>query len=246
MLRQMALGLCASTELSEMLREYGVPADRLRVHRLGIDLAEFRPSARRTEGRRGGFQVAMVGRLVQKKGFTYGLRALAIAAEKFPIRVVVAGSGPLDHPLRALCKELGIGDRVSFVGSLPSRAVADLLAESDLLLCPSVVASDGNRESGLLVAKEASACETVPVGTTHGGIPEIIHDGVTGFLVPERNVERLAERTMELLGDARLRESFGRAARRKIELEYDIRERNRALEAHYDEVIDRVGELKPR
>lgn len=240
MLRQMALGLCTSTELREMLIEWGVPGDKLALHRLGIDLSRFRadPAARRRRHASDPVtQIAMVGRLVPKKGFAYGLRAAAIAAEKFPIRVVVAGTGPLDAALRSLATELGIADAVHFVGALSSDAIATLLAESEVLLCPSVVANDGNRESGLLVAKEAAACECVPIGTTHGGIPEIIDDGETGFLVPERNPGELAERLMRLLGDPGQLSRFGRSARRKIEMEYDIRERSRALEDHYDAVI---------
>ena len=240
MLRQMALGLCTSTELREMLIEWGVPAETLAVHRLGIDLSRFRAdqSARlRRQAVDPRAQIAMVGRLVPKKGFSYGLRAAAIAAEKFPIRVVVAGTGPLEAELRAESQALGIDHAVHFAGALPGEAIAALLAESELLLCPSVVASDGNRESGLLVAKEASACECVAIGTTHGGIPEIIDDGETGFLVPERNPALLAERLMQLLGDRARLARFGRSARRKMELEYDSRERGRALEDHYDAVV---------
>ncbi len=235
MLRQMALGLCASNELYELLHEFGVPRGRLRVHRLGIDLSRFRqpgPRAERGEGR-----VAMVGRLVPKKGFTYALRALALAAEKVPLRAEIVGEGPEGASLRALAAGLGLGDRVVFRGAQAPEEVAELLRASDVLLCPSVVAPDGNRESGLLVAKEASACEAVPIGTVHGGLPEIVEDGVTGWLVPERNPAALAERLVATLSDVGLRERFGRAARRKIELEYDIRERNRALESAYDDVL---------
>lgn len=246
MLHQMALGLCTSTELREMLIEQGVPDEKLVVHRLGVDLSRFRadPDARGDRAARyPGTQIAMVGRLVQKKGFAYGLRAAAIAAEKFPLRVVVVGTGPLDAELRTLARELGIADLVHFAGALPGEAIAALLAESELLLCPSVVANDGNRESGLLVAKEAAACECVAIGTSHGGIPDIIDDGETGYLVPERNPALLAERVMRLLGDRSQLARFARSARRKMELEYDIRERGRVLEDYYDVAVEHAGAL---
>ena len=71
----------------------------------------------------------------------------------------------------------------------------------------------------------------------HGGIHEIIDDGVTGFLVPERNVTTLSDRLGRLLRDADLRARMGAAARAKMEREYDIRERVARLDDHYDEAV---------
>jgi colanic acid/amylovoran biosynthesis glycosyltransferase len=75
------------------------------------------------------------------------------------------------------------------------------------------------------------------VGTRHGGIPEIIDDGVTGFLAPERSVPELSEKLALLLGDATAAGRMGRAARKKMEREYDLRDRVADLERIYDEVI---------
>jgi colanic acid/amylovoran biosynthesis glycosyltransferase len=107
------------------------------------------------------------------------------------------------------------------------------------------VTADGNRESGLMVVKEASATGVVPIGTYHGGIPEIIEDGRTGFLVPERDVEALAERLGWLVADAELRRRMGEAARAKMEREYDNTQRVAVLEALYDEARE-LAEASPR
>ncbi len=80
MLEQMALGICASMELKEILIELGVPEDKLVVNRLGIDLGAARPGGARKDPP----QVVMVGRLVPQKGFEYGLRAFARAVTKRP------------------------------------------------------------------------------------------------------------------------------------------------------------------
>lgn len=233
LLERMTLGLCASEELHEMLRDYGVPKDRLRVWRLGIDLEKFAPGARADEP-----QVIMIGRFVEKKGFEYGLRAFADQVRRGArARLVVVGDGERGDRLRAIAAEEGIAERVTWIGSVPAAEVQRLLSTSDVLLCPSVTGVDGDRESGLIVAKEASASQVVPVGTWHGGIHEIIDDGVTGFLVPERNVTALSDRLGRLLADPALRRRLGAAARAKMEREYDIRARLDALEAHYDEAI---------
>jgi colanic acid/amylovoran biosynthesis glycosyltransferase len=115
--------------------------------------------------------------------------------------------------------------------------VAQLMAESDLLLAPSVVAADGDRESGVIAVKEASAAQLAVIGSLHGGIPEIIDDTSTGYLVPERDVETLTARLAELLADRSRCAQMGRAGRAKMEREYDLSRRVDALEAHYDEAI---------
>ena len=229
---RMTLGLCASSELSELLTGLDVDSAKLRAHRLGIDLDAFRAGTRDPARA----QVAMVGRLVAKKGFAHGLRAFAEVARSRPAaHLTLVGDGELERPLRALCRELSLQDRVTFTGALPAAAVAELLGTSDVLLAPSVVDARGDRESGLIVVKEASASRCVPIGTLHGGIPEIIDDGVTGYLVPERDEAALAARLATLLDDAQLRARMADAARAKMESQYDNRACVERLEGFYDE-----------
>ena len=104
---------------------------------------------------------------------------------------------------------------------------------------PSVVTRSGDRESGLIVAKEAAACGVPVIATMHGGLPDIVEDGHTGFLVPERDVERLSEPLGRLIAEPALRQQMGGAARLKMEREYDVRERVTELEGFYDEAIAR-------
>ncbi|MFW6051292.1 MAG: glycosyltransferase, partial [Myxococcota bacterium] len=236
MLERMSLGLCASTELLEMVHDLGVPRERLRLHRIGIDLTRFRKEERDPERPR----VVMIGRFVEKKGFEYGLRAFARAARGGHAQLVLIGGGEREAALRRIVCEEGIEAQVRFAGVLSNGAVAGELAHADVLLAPSVVTADGDRESGLVVVKEASASQVVPLTTWHGGIPDIVDDGVTGYLVPERDVESLADRLRTLLADPELRARLGEAARRKMEREYDNRRRVAALEEHYDEAR-RVG-----
>jgi colanic acid/amylovoran/stewartan biosynthesis glycosyltransferase WcaL/AmsK/CpsK len=230
MLGRMTLGLCASRELMDMLIRMGVPASRLRLHHIGIDLERFARNHRAGDSPR----VVMIGRFVEKKGFEYGIRAFA-KAEHPTAKLTIVGDGALGTRLRTLVSRLGVSDRVRFAGVMDQSSVARLLGESDVLLAPSIVAKDGNRESGLIVVKEASASEVVPIGTIHGGIPEIIDDGKTGFLVPERDVALMAERLGQLFRDHGLRDELGKAARRKMEVEYDSVVRVARLEALYDE-----------
>lgn len=243
MLAALDLGLCASAELLELLASRGVPRERLVEHRLGVDLERFRPAERDWPELR----VAMVGRFVEKKGFASGLRAFARFARGHDRRaeLALAGSGPLGEALRREARDLGIEAQVRFMGELSHVAVAELLAGSDVLLAPSAVAPDGDRDSGLLVVKEASACGCVPVATRHGGIPAIVDHGVTGFLVPEHDVEAIARHLRELAADAPRRRRMGHAAREKMAREYELRSSVRRLEDYYDEVIERHRARRP-
>jgi colanic acid/amylovoran biosynthesis glycosyltransferase len=113
------------------------------------------------------------------------------------------------------------------------------LQRSDLLLAPSVTGRDGNREGSPMVIKEASASEVVPISTHHAGIPEIVDDGTTGFLVKERDVDALADRLDRLVVDAQLRAAMGRAARVKMAREFDNRVQVEELETLYDRAVGR-------
>ncbi len=241
MLQTMRLGLCASLELRQMLMELGVDKERLRVHRLGIDLERFRVSSEP-----GARRVMMVGRLVEKKGFEYGLRAFAHALSLgVSAELCIVGDGPRRAALARLARHLGVERRVELAGSRSNEQVAEMLRTARVLLAPSVVAADGNRESGLIVVKEASAAGAVSIGTLHGGIPESIEDSVTGFLVPERDWMGMGERLAQLLSDEALRARMARAARDKMEREFDNRVQVARLEDIYEEVCSGAGVAPP-
>ena len=229
-----SLLLCCSDELAARLLEIGAPEQKMVVHRLGVDLSRFavpdRPDRPAT--------MLMIGRMVEKKGMTYGLRAFAAVRAEHPnIELRLVGDGPLAKTLRELADDLGIASAVTFVGIRDADGVRAELEAADVLMAPSVVGRHGDRESGVIVLKEAGATGLPTVGTEHGGIPEIIDDGVTGFLVPERDVDTLAERLRVLVADKGLRRRLGAAARSKIEREYDTVRQNERLEDHLASVL---------
>lgn len=219
--------LPASQELADCLVSLGAPADRIRVHRLGVELDRFAPVARPERPAR----FLMVGRQVEKKGFEYGLRAFARIAPIFPEATLsLAGRGPLEASLRALAAELGVSERTRFLGAVPAAEMPRLLADHDVLVAPCVVAADNDRDSGLIVLKEAGATAMASVGTFCGGLPEILDDGATGCLVPQRAVDALAQAIEALAADPALRARMGLAARAKMEREYDTLRQNEILE----------------
>ncbi len=232
--------LAASTELRDLIIDCGCPPEKVVVHRLGIDVERFAPAAPDQVASEP--SVVMVGRFVEKKGHIDGLHAAARARDAgHNFRLTIIGDGPLASRYVAEIARLGLDERVDLPGPLPSAEVAARLRAATVVLTPSVIAANHDRESGLIVAKEAAACGVPVVGTLHGGIPDIIDDGVTGYLVPEHDPAALGARLSALLGDPVLRARFGAAARAKMLSEYDIRGRMTELESIYDEVIAAHG-----
>ncbi|MFM1804077.1 MAG: hypothetical protein RL136_956 [Planctomycetota bacterium] len=205
-----------SRYLADRLIALGAPADRIHLHRLGIDLSRF-PATDRS-ARTGPATALAVGRFVEKKGFEYLLRAFARAATDMRLRIV--GDGPLRPALEQLAHELGIAPRVTFTGWLPPAGVAREMHEADLLVTPSVTAADGDMEGLPLVVIEAMATGLPVIGTAHSGIPEIVVDGETGAVVPERDIEALAA-ALGRLDDRATRAGLAQASRGRVERAFD-------------------------
>ncbi|MBN1944316.1 MAG: glycosyltransferase [Bradymonadales bacterium] len=227
--------LAASEELARLLVELGAPPHKVEVWRLGIEIPKADPPPRFPDQP---LHILMVGRFVEKKGFDYGLQAVAEAIGRgVDLTVSMVGDGPYRSAYQRITRQGAIADKVRWLGVLSHDQVLDLMGHADLLLAPSVVARDGNRESGILVVKEANARGVPAIGTLHGGIPEIIEDGATGFLVPERDPGTLAERIVTLATHPVMRWEMGERARQKMIEEYDIVRRVEALEDHYDALL---------
>ncbi len=225
--------LGVSEELCAWLRRFSGRPEAVTLYRHGIDLSKFQPTSTEREVP----EVVMVGRFTEKKGHRYALRAVSRALQAgCNLHLSLIGSGELEDECRTYIREQGIEEHVTFHGVLSHEETAKRLSEADVVLAPSVVARNHDREGSPTVVKEASASGVPVVATYHAGIPETVDDGETGFLVPERNVPALTDRLITLLTDEKRRKAFGRAARRKMEREFDLFEQVRILEEHYDQV----------
>jgi glycosyltransferase involved in cell wall biosynthesis len=231
LMRDGDLFLAVSDSLRETALARRFPAERTRTHYLGVDLERFRPGGERDAG-----LILHVGRLVEKKGTTVLIDALARLSEA---RLVVIGDGP--ERARLERQAAGLCGRVRFLGALEPAAVVEWMQRAALLAAPSVTARDGDSEGLPTVIVEAAACGMPVVATLHSGIPEAVVDGETGFLAPEHDAAAVAERIARLLGSADLRARMGAAARRLAEDKFDLRRQTARLEGIYDEVLGWVG-----
>lgn len=225
----------------DRLETMGCPPEKVKVQRMGVDLAQF-PFLPRHVPEHGPRELLSVARLTEKKGLEYALRAVARALESEPrIRYSIAGDGELRGDLEALATKLGIQHAVRFLGGVSSTRVRDLMAKSHVLLAPSVTARDGNKEGLPVVLMESMASGLPVVSTHHSGIPELVEDGVTGLLVAERDVTALALQVCLLLDDEALYERLAVAARERVEREHDVDRLNDRLLGIYQALVAPEG-----
>ncbi len=224
--------ICVSAFIRERALEAGFPAQKLLVHYIGIDRAVFFP-ADSTAPRQG---VLFVGRLVEKKGCEYLLRAMQVVQRAHPLsELTVIGDGPLRSSLEALAQQLKI--RCEFRGTQSSDLVREALRNTKIFCVPSVTAGNGDSEGLPTVFAEAQAMGVPVVSTSHGGIPEIVVHGANGLLAPERDYEALAKALSVLLGDEDRWQQFHFAALQRTEQHFDLRTQTALLENIYTSVL---------
>lgn len=234
--RHADLMLCVSKELQALVTELSGRGDAVRYYSHGVDTKAFRP--RENESTQNNApEILLVGRFTEKKGHRHAIRAFAqVLAQGREAHLTFIGGLQGSAPIRRYVADHGLTDHVNFAGELTHEETARRLASATIVLVPSVVAHDHDREGSPTVAKEASASGVPVIATWHAGLPEIVDDGKTGFLVSERNSEKLADRIITLLDNSTLRLQFGRAGRLKMKRDFELFERVRKLESYYDSV----------
>jgi colanic acid/amylovoran biosynthesis glycosyltransferase len=225
------LFIALSEEMRDRLVSLGCPQQRIAVHRLGIDLDRLRPRQHGTNRR---LEILSIARLVPKKGIEDGLRAVAELAKRGrDVAYTIVGDGPLRGRLEQRARELDVGRLVNFTGARPANEIPQFLGAADVLLAPSVTAGDGDAEGTPVAILEAQAAGIPVVSTLHAGIPEIVEDSRSGFLVAEGDVPALTEKLAELSDNPSLRATMGIAGRAIVMGKHDIRVLNQELARIY-------------
>jgi colanic acid/amylovoran biosynthesis glycosyltransferase len=210
------------------LESLGCPASRIRELPVGLRLDDF-PFRERVLPRDGSVRVLSVGRLVEIKGHEFLLRAIhSLRREQIPVRAEIVGDGPLRARLETLIGELGLADAVKLHGALDSTAVSGLMDQAHLFVLPSV-SVEGDQEGQGLALQEAQASGLPVIATRHGALPEGMVPEQSGFLVPERDADALAERLRFLIEHSDAWPAMGRCGRRFVETKYELGALSRRL-----------------
>ncbi len=217
--------------LANATLRYTPPAKPVTVVPYGVDLSRFQP-LERNGAHPSDVVVGAVARLSPEKGLDDLLRAAAqLIGQRMSLRVVLAGDGPSRARLTRLAEQLGIAERVHFLGEVSHERVPAVLGELDVFAMPSRAEGFG------VAALEAQAMELPIVATRVHGIPDVVQDGVSGLLVPARDVGALAGAIAQLAGDAELRAVMGRAGRAFVEERYRWEESTAQMDCLYRSLL---------
>jgi colanic acid/amylovoran biosynthesis glycosyltransferase len=199
-----------------------------RIHRIynGLNLAEFR---------RANFPstpplVVTIGRLIAKKGFADLIRACRLLTERGKsFRCEIIGEGPLGEKLHGEIEKFGLQNCVALRGAVPQRRIREHLAAANVFVLPSIVDADGGMDNLPTVIMEAMATGLPVISTTIGGIPEMVSENETGFLVQPGDANALARAIEKLINDRLLAQKFGQAGHERAQELFSIEKNVREL-----------------
>jgi len=238
--RLFSLGDCFTVPCQAMKNElvqYGCPEHKVVVHHSGVDVDRF-AYQERAYPKDEPVRILFVGRLVEKKGADVLIRAFQGVRKAFPqTRLCIVGDGEKKKKLKRLVKRLKLDPYVEFTGALPHQGIVKELRRSHLFCLPSRKDSSGNREGIPNAIKEAMACGLPVISTYHSGIPELVDDGVNGYLVPENDVRALERKLIDLLHHPESWGPLGWNARMKVERDFNQKTQIAKLEKLFDHVI---------
>ena len=200
--------------LTKVMREYGFRS-KLQSIPLGFDKEVFNPNIKDYKKIRAKYcknnelMILSVARLVEKKGLEYLIRAFhKVNKKRKDVKLVIVGSGILRNKLEQLVKDLKLNDNVFLVGEITHDVLPKYYKASDIFVLPSIIDSQGDRETQGVVYVEAMATKIPVIGTNTGGIPDVISSKNLGILVEQKNPDQLTEAILKLLNDKDLREYY--------------------------------------
>ncbi len=201
------------------------PGSPMQVVPMGVDTRRFHPEkynqAIKEELNIQDSFLLTVGRFAEKKGFKYLIQAMPEILRKRPqAKLVIIGFGPQEKTLKQLIAELNLESSVLLPGSKTGDELAQYFATADIFIGPSVVTDSGDTEGQGVVFLEAMASGTAVIASDVGGVKDAVRNMETGLLIPQKDPEAIAEKTLLLLEDQELRKNLATNGRKLAESEY--------------------------
>lgn len=239
------LFLAEGSAMRNKLIELGCPEEKVVIHHIGVDPTQTQFHPRKPEN---GIRLLVCGRFREKKGIPYAIEALKLVRQITgkDVHLTVVGDsdrqGTINPEKRKIVKaieRLNLDNVVSLARFVSREELPKIIRGHHILVVPSVHASDGDAEGGFpVIITEALASGMPVVAFDHCDIGEIVKDGECGFLVPECDVESLAQCLSQLVEHPEIWPEMGRAGRAHVEANYDINKLNNRLVEIYQELLD--------
>ncbi|MDO8727142.1 MAG: glycosyltransferase [Candidatus Methanoperedens sp.] len=229
------LFLTEGNHMKMELIKLGCPENKILVQHLGVDLGKLKFTPRMLP-EYGDIKIFCAGSFREKKGIPYTIKAFAKVKENHPnIQLRILGDGPMRDQIESLIKELKISGSVTLLGYQSYDVFINEASNSHIFMLPSITAQDGDTEGGAPVAIiEAQATGLPVISSYHADIPEVVVDGKSALLAPEKDVDMLTKHLEYLVDHPDLWEKMGRTGREYVEKEYDLIVQVEKLEKIYD------------
>ena len=206
---------------------------------MGIDFGKFK-FKRKIENIKEQLKLISVARLVEKKGLNYSIIAVAKALEEVKnITYNIIGDGELKDQYKDLIIKLNAEGKIKLLGWKNNGEVIKHLRRSDILLAPSITSQKGDQEGIPVVIMEAMALGLAVISTKHSGIPELVEDGKSGFLVNEKSAEELKSKIKYFWDNPKRIYEMGNEGRNIVEKNHDKDLLNEELYSIYKNLIQR-------
>lgn len=218
--------LCSVNSLATLKALEAIsPGSRFQYLPNGVDKELFHEKRRddrlKKELGMNGIFLLGVGRFAEKKGFKYLIEAMPKILEKQPeAKLALVGFGPEEAALKQQVEALGLSDAVIFPGPKSGTELAKYFATADIFIGPSIVEPGGDTEGQGIVFMEALAAKSAVVASNVGGIPDMVKDGVTGLLVPEKDSRAIAEKVLSLCENPQRRAELAQNGRHLMEQKF--------------------------
>jgi colanic acid/amylovoran biosynthesis glycosyltransferase len=220
--------IITETDYSEKFLRERFPERADRIHRIynGLNLAEFGDANFASDPP----LIVAIGRLIAKKGFATLIRACALLVERGrSFQCEVFGEGPLEDPLRGQIEELGLQEIVQLPGPQPQHELRRRLARASVFVLPSVPEPEGGMDNLPTVIMEAMATGLPVISTRIGGIPEMVVENETGFLVQPEDAVALANGIEKVINDHSLGRKLGQAGYERAQTLFSVQKNVREL-----------------
>lgn len=241
LLRHTSLFLARSDSLKQALIKRGCPEDRIRLNPTGVPVSEQYPK-RNIDTFTPPFKFLQACRFNKKKGLDVTICAIEkLTHSGLNVHLDLAGSGNQTDILKQLVDDLGIQDKVNFLGFLDNQDLLKILPRYHLFIHPSRTTSEGDREGIPNSILEAMAAGLPVVTTRHSGIPEAITDGIEGVLIEKSDCDDLVEAIKRAMNSNEHYQNMSRNAWKKVKDNYSEQNNTKVLEAIYSELCDEVS-----
>ncbi len=236
--------LCEGPYMAQSVIQLGCPIEKVHIHHLGVDVDNilFQPLTW-VPGQP--VKVLIAAAFRQKKGIPYALEALGRIRGQVDLEITIIGdatSSPDSQNEKRLILETieryNLSNQVQLLGFQPYEVLTQAMYNHHIFLSPSVLAQDGDSEGGAPVTIiEAAAAGLLVVSTNHCDIPEVILDGESGLLTPERDPDALAAHLQWLIANRNVWDDMRQAARIRIEKEFNVKIQGYRLARLYEELV---------